>query len=98
MGDKNSGRFDKERRKGDKNKCDERNKEYEGVVVAPRYGSRKKQIKCEVFLYPLDIAVENVDEFYEDEVVIFKVGKKPFEKNGTKNRLYAYDIRLKDGE
>ena len=71
---------------------------YEGIVVSPNYGSRKKRIKCEEFPYPIDMEVSNNNDFYEDDIVIFTAGNKPHEKNKSKVRWYAYDIRLKEDE
>lgn len=89
--------FNKERKRT-KNRTLKIGEEYEGVVIAPIYGSRKNQIKCKEFPYPLDMEINTLDKFYEDEEVFFTAGCRPHANNKEKVRWYAYNIRLKENE
>lgn len=74
--------------------------EYEGIIVEPSYGTRNNRIKyvSNHKTYYLLMEGTNVGEFFVDEIVLFKAGKKPDKRDSSKDFWYAYDIRLKEDE
>ena len=69
--------------------------EYEGVIVID--GRYKKKIRCKSFP-TFDIPIEGCDlnEFYEDDKVIFVVKSRPQDKNPSKLYRFATNLRLKE--
>lgn len=67
--------------------------EYEGLIVVE---GRYKKIKCDSFPYLLPIERCNLNEFYEDDKVIFLVKSRPQDKNPSKLYYFATDLRLKE--
>ncbi len=70
------------------------NQEYEGVIVLERY---RKTIKCDSFpRYALPIEGCNLNDFFEDDEVIFVVNSRPQDKNPSKPYYFATNLRLKE--
>ena len=68
--------------------------EYEGVIVME---GRFKKIKSDSFsYYSLPIEGCNLNDFYEDEEVVFVVKSRPQDKNPSKPYWFATNLRLKE--
>lgn len=71
---------------------------YEGKIVEriDRFGRYKKRVKCFNYPTPLEIRDNNLDDFYEDDLIYFVARNELNRNDSTKTFWYATDIQLKD--
>ena len=67
--------------------------ECEGVIILDK---NRKKIRCKLFSYDLPIERCELNEFYEDEEVIFVVNSRPQDKNPSKPYYFATNLRPKE--
>lgn len=67
--------------------------DFEGTVVL---SGGVKMIDCKAYPFPLKIEGSNLNNFYEDETVIFTAKSRPNINGSNKKYWYATNIRLKD--
>ena len=76
----------------------EEDKTYIGQIIEVKdlYGRIRKRIKCENHPQPLEIRDDFVNDFFEDDVVLFTAKKEANRKNPKKSFWYAINVSIKE--